>query len=190
MEVKKQYNGEEFEDDASSLGYAIDVYQESINKVFREYLVNYSYLTRLLENYGFVPLTPAEYKSMGIPGSNGMFRQLYYQMTNDIKRDRRLANSFGMAPEMNEDEREISFLNRYFIYKKVRNVDADKILDKKKETEIDGAQIDLLETEKAQQVVAELQAEALKSEEKEEKEEKVKEKVKKSNRKLKLKSTK
>ena len=52
-EIKKQYSQTTFENNASSLGYKIDVYQESINKVFSEYLVNYDYLTRLLENYGF-----------------------------------------------------------------------------------------------------------------------------------------
>jgi hypothetical protein len=160
-EVKKQYNADEFDDDVSSLGYAIDIYQESINKVFREYLVNYSYLTRVLENYGFVLLTPTEYKDIGLPGSIGMFRQLYYQMTNDIKRDRRLANSFGMAPDMREDEREISFLNKYFVYKKVRNVDAEKIAQGYINKEIGDTNIDLLETEKAQKVIADLQSEAL-----------------------------
>ena len=56
-EITKQYEEIEFEPDKSSVGYAIDVYQESINKTFREYLVNYEYLERLLEDFGFVLLT-------------------------------------------------------------------------------------------------------------------------------------
>ena len=39
-EVTKKYDRDEFPDDATSIGYAIDVYQETINKVFTEYLVN------------------------------------------------------------------------------------------------------------------------------------------------------
>ena len=35
-----------------SLGYAIGVYQESINKTFKEYLVNFNYFVRMMENYG------------------------------------------------------------------------------------------------------------------------------------------
>ena len=52
-EITKQYNDTGFPEDETSLGYSIDVYQESINKVFREYLVNFKYLQRILENYGF-----------------------------------------------------------------------------------------------------------------------------------------
>ena len=34
---------------------------------------------------------------------------------------------YGSALNMNANERKISFLNRYFIFKKVRNVDAQKV---------------------------------------------------------------
>ena len=57
LEITKEYASDEFADNISCLGYGIDVFQSSINKTFREYLVNYDYLTILLENYGFVPLT-------------------------------------------------------------------------------------------------------------------------------------
>ena len=59
-EIKKQYNDEDFLDNSTSVGYAIDVYQESINKTFREYLVNYDYLVRIAENFGLVPLSKEE----------------------------------------------------------------------------------------------------------------------------------
>ena len=52
-DIKKQYDGDEFPNNISSLGYRVDVYQESINKTFPEYLVNYEYLTQILENYWF-----------------------------------------------------------------------------------------------------------------------------------------
>ena len=54
-QVTKQYENNEFVANSSSLGYAIDVYQETINKVFTEYLVNYDYLANVLRNYGFEP---------------------------------------------------------------------------------------------------------------------------------------
>ena len=37
-EVIKQYETSKFNDDENSVGLAIDVYQESINKTFREYV--------------------------------------------------------------------------------------------------------------------------------------------------------
>ena len=126
-EVTKQYNRKEFEDNVSCLGYAIDVYQESINKVFREYLVNYDYLTQLLENYGFILLTKDELREKTINNSTGFFVDLFAQMNNDIKRNPRLARDFKEAPNMSAAERQISFLNRYFIYKKVRNVDTKNV---------------------------------------------------------------
>jgi hypothetical protein len=49
-EVIKQYEFDEFSDDASCIGYGIDVYQDTINKMFREYLVNYDYFFQILEN--------------------------------------------------------------------------------------------------------------------------------------------
>ena len=126
-EITKQYNNDEFSDNESSLGYGIDVYQESINKVFREYLVNYDYLTRMLENYGFVLLTRQETKDLNLPDSTGLFNDLFGIMKTEMKKNKRAMNEYGDAAKMSPGEKKISFLNRYFIYKKVRNVDADTI---------------------------------------------------------------
>jgi SAM-dependent methyltransferase len=126
-EVTKRYNRKEFEDNISCLGYAIDVYQESINKVFREYLVNYDYLTQLLENYGFVLLTKDELREKAINNSTGFFGELFTQMNSDLKRNPRLARDYKESSNMSASERQISFLNRYFIYKKVRNVDTENV---------------------------------------------------------------
>ena len=48
-------------------------------------------------------------------------------MTEEIKRNPRAAAEFGEAATMTAAERRVSFLNRYFVYKKVRNVDADTV---------------------------------------------------------------
>jgi hypothetical protein len=39
---------------------------KSINKTFREYLVNYPLLVRMMENYGFIPITDEEAVQMGM----------------------------------------------------------------------------------------------------------------------------
>ena len=121
--VTKKYDQNTFNNDQSSVGYAIDVYQESINKTIREYLVNYSYLNRIMENYGFVKLTPSESLKIGFKSSTGNFSDLFTNMVYKIKKDPELKNNYGQAINMNNYEKQISFLNRYFIYKKVRNVD-------------------------------------------------------------------
>lgn len=126
-EVKKMYDNETFEDNISSLGYAIDVFQESINKSFREYLVNYKYFNRLMENYGFILITKEEATSLGIPAPSGMFNELYTVLENEVKRNRSKANDYGTSLNMSPGEKNISFLNRYGVYKKVRNVNTEEL---------------------------------------------------------------
>jgi hypothetical protein len=122
-QLTKGYKNEDFENNETSLHYPIDVYQESINKPFREYLVNFDYLERLMENYGFVTLSRDECKELGIPASVGSFQQLYGLMENEIDKNPRKRNDYGKAYKMTPKEKQISFYNNYFIYKKVRNVD-------------------------------------------------------------------
>ena len=126
-EITKQYDQTGFPDDEFSLGYAIDVYQESINKVFREYLMNFQYLTRIMEDYGFVLPSDEEARSMGLPHSAGLFDELFRTMLGDIDRDRRGVTDYGVAKDMSIEEKRISFLNRYFVFRKVRNVNAEKV---------------------------------------------------------------
>jgi hypothetical protein len=131
--ITKQYDRDTFDDEDSSVGFAIDVYQESINKTFREYLVNYTYLTRLLENYGFALLPVEEAIHMNLPSGSGMFSELFNLMNTELKRKTKSRlkygsrDEYGAAPKMTSGEKKISFLNRYFVYKKIRDVDAEKV---------------------------------------------------------------
>ena len=122
-QVTKGYDRDTFENDETSLGYSIDVFQETINKTFREYLVNFDYLNRLLENYGFVQLTRDECNEIGIPSSVGSFQQLYGLMENEINKFPKRKLEYGDSLKMTPQEKQISFYNNYFIYKKIRNVD-------------------------------------------------------------------
>ena len=126
-EIKKQYDQTEFANDMSSVGYKIDVYQESINKTFSEYLVNYEYLIQLIENYGFVLVDRDEARSLGLPNSIGNFDQLYYEMQSQIKSKKIKRADLFSAPDMTTDEKKISFLNKYFIFKKIRDVNAEEV---------------------------------------------------------------
>ena len=134
-ELTKKYDAKEFNDDESSLGYAINVFQETINKTFKEYLVNYKYLIRIMENNGFVLLNETEYKQLNLPGSMGNFEQLYNFMNNEIKSNNYLLKKLGNSAQLSTEEKQISFLNNYFIFKKIRNVeyDPEEIVSKKQE---------------------------------------------------------
>jgi hypothetical protein len=119
-EITKMYDQTGFPDDELSLGYAINVYQESINQVFREYLVNFEYFIRIMEDFGFVLATKEEAQKMNLPDSTGMFSELYTFMENEIKQYPKSVNDYKKAPYMTPEEKRISFMNRYFIFKKVR----------------------------------------------------------------------
>ena len=127
FELTKTYDQTGFPDDELSLGYGINVYQETINKVFREYLVNFEYFVRVMEDYGFVLITQEECVQMKLPEPTGMFRNLYDEMEKEIKIDKRKQADYKDAIFMSPEEKRISFMNRYFVFKKVRNVDAKKM---------------------------------------------------------------
>jgi len=125
--LTKQYSFTGFPEDENSTGYAIDVYQESINKVFREYLVNFRYFVRLMDDYGFTLISQEEASAMGLPSPSGKFEELFNMMTTELNRNRSRHVDYGFAKNMTLDEKKISFMNRYFVFKKMRNVNAEKV---------------------------------------------------------------
>jgi hypothetical protein len=140
-DLKKLYTQTTFPDDESSLGYAVDVYQESINKTFTEYLVNFDFFIRTMENFGFVPISDTEAKSMGFPQAIGSFEDLFDVMKSEIENRIIKKVNIGKAMNMKPNEKIISFLNNYFIFKKVRNPNAKEITDTL--LTITSAQVDL-----------------------------------------------
>jgi mRNA capping enzyme/mRNA capping enzyme, catalytic domain len=125
--ITKLYEENIFEPNDSSLGYKIDVYQESINQTLSEYLVNFAFLTRVMEDYGFVIISRQEAYQMGLQNGSSMFVELYELMMREINKNPNVESNYGEAPFMRDYEKDISFYNRYFIFKKVRTVDADKL---------------------------------------------------------------
>jgi hypothetical protein len=125
--VTKMYESSVFEDDESSLGYKIDVYQDSINQTLSEYLVNFDFLTITMEKYGFALLTREEARQMKMPSGSGMFSELYNSMIYDINKDSSKKSDYKDALDMKDYEKNISFLNRYFIYKKISTRNVEKL---------------------------------------------------------------
>jgi hypothetical protein len=126
-EVTKRYDESEFTDDSSSIGYKIDVYQDSINKTFSEYLINFDYMTRVLEMYGFKLLPRDEAVKLGLPNGSGSFEELFHAMNMETKNKPSKLKDYGTSHQMRDYEKEISFLNKYFVYKKIRHVNTEKV---------------------------------------------------------------
>ncbi len=111
--ITKKYNQTEFIADETSLGMTIGMYQETINKDFDEYLVNFTYFIEQMKHYGFEVVQ--QMPGMDVPGI-GNFSILYDSM---IKR----GGTFLMC----DKEKEISFMNKYFIFKKNRKIDSNLV---------------------------------------------------------------
>jgi hypothetical protein len=126
-EVTKGYGSDNFDDDSSSIGYRIDVYQESINQNIQEFLINFDYLNRVFEAYGFTVIDRIEAQELGLPEGSGLFSELFNNMLEEIKKNRYKEKEFENAANMTAFEKKISFLNRYFVYKKIREVNTEKV---------------------------------------------------------------
>ena len=124
FEITKKYssNLKALPADETGVGLAISVYQESINKQFVEYLVHFDYLVQLMENYGFVLADKEEIKGMGLSKASSLFDQMYGTMKYEIKKEPDSSKEYGKAKEMSSMEQMVSFLNRYFVFKKVREL--------------------------------------------------------------------
>ena len=158
-EITKAYGGDTFDDDSSSIGYRIDVYQESINQVISEYLVNFDYFNRVMSAFGFEIINRDEAKEFGLPEGSGLFSELFLYMLDEISKNKFKAKDFDEAPNMTSIEKKISFLNRYFIYKKVRTVNVEAITLELGEYNATVEQRNRIDTVRAQQT-AEKEVEA------------------------------
>jgi hypothetical protein len=118
IEIVKKYDDDlRFPPDEFSLGYEIQVWQESIGNYISEYLVNFEYLDGMMSKYGFEP----HHLDKGniFRKSRASFEELF-----SIMREYHSSNSlYAKALGMSNEEKTLSFLNDYFIYKKVRDVD-------------------------------------------------------------------
>ena len=126
-EIKKLYNNDELQNNSNSLGMSIDIYQESINKTITEYLVNFDYFIRVMENYGFIPAPLIDIEKHGFNSAIGSFQDLYDKMEHELSIKKLWYKNIKNANKMSKNDKLISFLNNYFIFKKVRNVDCKKV---------------------------------------------------------------
>ena len=123
----KDYDAVSFEDNISSLGYKISVYQESINQTISEYLVNFEFLVETMSNYGFRLLPRDDAKKIGLPEGSGLFIEMYNKMMDEIRKFPKTEKDYGMGPSMMDYEKRISFLNRYFVFQKIATRNVEKL---------------------------------------------------------------
>jgi hypothetical protein len=80
-----------------------------------------------MDNYGFVLVTKEEAAKLNMPNGAGLFSDLFTYMQQEVKRNPSKKFECGTALDMSEEERRISFMNRYFMFRKTRSVNAKKV---------------------------------------------------------------
>ena len=158
-EVTKEYSQTTYDADISCVGYAIDVYQDSINKTMKEYLVNFTYFTELMKSYGFELLKRDEAVKLGIPNSTGMFSELFTFMESEIQQDPKQKSKYGSASLMTPKEKQISFYNRYFVFKKMASVDVEDVFQSVTGVHVFQEKLNRRDTLAAQMVASQLMVE-------------------------------
>lgn len=125
--LTKDYDSVSYENNITSLGYKISVYQESINQTIPEYLVNFDFLVETMSNYGFRLLPRDDAKKIGLPEGSGLFIEMYNKMMDEIRKYPKTEKEYGMASGMMEYEKRISFLNRFFVFQKIATRNVEKL---------------------------------------------------------------
>jgi len=106
--LTKQYTNEEMPSGDESVGLGIDVEFISIGQPHREYLVNFTYFTGKMHENGFELLNEREKAELGLKNSSAMFEESWA-----------MAKKLGKQYPMSDTVKEFSFMNRWFIFKKV-----------------------------------------------------------------------
>ena len=121
-QIEKKYDGfESVSIESENVGKQIDVYVESINKIIPEYLVDFSLLKRKLEKYNIIPVDPTTDKTISIKTkeSSGSFEILWKTMVQANKKGYKHWAVSNAVENMTDAMKDFSFLNRWFIFKKI-----------------------------------------------------------------------
>ena len=105
--IRKEYSVDEFVADDTSIGIPIDVKFVTIGEEYREYLVNFEYLVKRLKEIGLELCNEKELAALKLRHSTNMFRETYAM----AERNKRIY-------KMTDAEKEFSFLNRWFVFKR------------------------------------------------------------------------
>ena len=113
--IDKKYSAAKFgfTDKRPNFGKEIDVFVKTIGTVHTEYLVNFNYVDKMMEEYGFSKILLKPFED-------------FYNELNDGKNlldlsKKELEKDMIAVKNMSEEEKRFSFLSSGFIYKKEKN---------------------------------------------------------------------
>lgn len=105
--ITKQYEDNELPATEEGLGKKIDVEFISIGQKLSEYLVSWNFLQSKLASIGLELLNDEELRELGLDASSNTFKTSY-----------RMAEESGKRFVMSDAQKQFSFLNRWFIFRR------------------------------------------------------------------------
>jgi SAM-dependent methyltransferase/predicted RNA methylase/predicted NAD-dependent protein-ADP-ribosyltransferase YbiA (DUF1768 family) len=128
--ITKEYDADTLPEEDESIGHAVDVNFISIGMTHREYLVPFGLLRKKLAAIGFRLLTPSELIALNLAQSTNTF-DVSYRMARDAESARKgpMKPGAGERYFMPDAVKEFSFLNRWFIFKRVGLTEAEMVAE-------------------------------------------------------------
>jgi hypothetical protein len=108
-EITKQYDADQLPQDDSAFGMAVDVNFISIGLTHREYLIPWKLFVEKMKTVGCQLLDEEDLQKIGLENSTNLYENSY---------DMAMRTSKKKDFEMNEVAKEFSFLNRWYIFKR------------------------------------------------------------------------
>ena len=109
--IEKNYDVYSNNKPLENIGKKIKVYIQTINQLLDEYLVDYELLKYKLGQFNIRPVEDKDLEELKLKSSSGSFKDIYDEFKSNKKN----------KIDMNDLQKEFSFLNRFFIFKKYNN---------------------------------------------------------------------
>ena len=113
--IRKDYDEDELIPSEDSLGLKINVDFISIGSSHDEYLVSFPYFVERMKEAGIELLTESELKEIGLKHSTNLFSESY-----------EMSKKVGRNYVMTDAVKQFSFLNRWFIFRKKKQINIEQ----------------------------------------------------------------
>ena len=114
--IRKEYDSDEFPNSDESLGMKVNIDFISIGKPHDEYLVSFPYFVKRMNENGCELLNESELKEIGLKNSTNLFSESY-----------EMSKQNGRIYSMSDSVKKFSFLNRWFIFRKKREISVEDV---------------------------------------------------------------
>lgn len=119
--IRRDYDTFSYTNPESNIGKQITVYIDSINKQMPEFLVDFKLLQIVLKQYNIELMSQDDCIQLGLNQSTSLFEEVYdnvHKDNNKILDTSTLNPPINAVTNMTDVEKELSFMNRWFVFRK------------------------------------------------------------------------